>query len=235
MTYIIGISTGALSGSSPDVGVAAAVGLGLPVVEVSALSEPELPAVLELVDGLAGTAGLEHVVVHAPAKRLSGDEAARVQLLHAADLPVVLHPDVVGDFALWAPLGSRLLVENMDFRKGSARTVSELSEVFSALPEAGLCLDVSHALSVGGPDLVFDLHSAFSDRLAQVHVGCASGTAVGELLEGEVLEVLGVLDALLERPTPLVLERALLVPFGLPVPAALAAQVVQLKELVTVR
>ncbi|MGE5280751.1 MAG: hypothetical protein ACM3N0_00250 [Chloroflexota bacterium] len=57
---------------------------------------------------------------------------------------VVLHPDQMEDPARYAPLGSRLLVENMDSRKVAGKDGDELELIFGILPEAGFCFDIAH-------------------------------------------------------------------------------------------
>ena len=53
---------------------------------------------------------------------------------------VVVHPDTIDDPARYAPLGSALVLENMDARKHGGRTADELEPYFAALPQAGSLL-----------------------------------------------------------------------------------------------
>ncbi len=104
---------------------------------------------------------------------------------------IVVHPDAMDDPRAYRPLGSCLVLENMDARKPTGRTVAELAPYFAALPEAGFCLDVAHVLSVD-PSMEAGerLLDAFAGRLRQLHVssvdeGCrhvaADGRARGAL------------------------------------------------------
>ena len=113
--------------------------------------------------------------VHGPTKGLPrGHEDLLAEILWP--LPrhvdgVVVHPDVIGRWEPLALLAESLLIENLDARKTSGRTVTELEEVFALVPDAGFCFDIAHAASVD-PSMVLaeELLSAFGDRLRQVHL-----------------------------------------------------------------
>jgi len=73
--------------------------------------------------------------------------------------------------ARWEHFGRRLLIENMDRRKHTGRTASELSKIFEWLPRARLCLDVAHARQLDTTlTLLRSLISTFIDRIAEVHI-----------------------------------------------------------------
>jgi hypothetical protein len=142
-------------------------------VELAALSEPELGA-LETWLSERAAVGFRYVSVHAPVKERSLPEADLVARLHA--LPgyvssIVLHPDVIEDPALYAPLGRRAVIENMDSRKANGQSAADLKPLFDALPAAGFCLDIAHVSSVD-PSLALasELLDAFGSRLRQVHL-----------------------------------------------------------------
>lgn len=169
----LGASTGYLreGRSTWDELLAAGLEVSGFAIELAALTEAELPS---LVAWLERTPLLpfRFLSVHAPTKDLRMDEHDRAALL--ATLPVdaiVIHPDAIEDPAAWAPLGSVVVVENMDPRKRTGRTVEELHEVFVALPEAGFCLDVAHAAAVD-PSMAEArlLLDAFGSRLRHLHV-----------------------------------------------------------------
>jgi hypothetical protein len=141
--------------------------------ELAALSEPELPGLVRYLEGGPSLPFL-FTSVHAPSKQRRIPELDLVNML--ARLPhwidaIVVHPDCVGDVSLYRSLGRRLVIENMDVRKGDGQTASELAPFFEALPDAGLCFDVAHAKSVdpsmaeGGRIL-----DEFGDRLRHVHL-----------------------------------------------------------------
>ncbi len=168
----IGFSTGAISKGDFHFAVKRLRENGLDVVEMSALRFTELQPLLAALPNL-DLATFKFVSIHAPSRFERDVEQVVVQELieHAQDLPVVVHPDVIFDTSVWAPLGSRLLIENMDKRKPIGRTVPELEQLFRELPEAKFCFDLGHARQVD-PTMtgaVFLLRE-FGDRLAEVHV-----------------------------------------------------------------
>lgn len=141
-------------------------------VELAALSEPELPALVEFLED--ASLPFRFVSVHAPTKlRAAGDAALAAQL---ADLPgtvdaIVLHPDTLDDLPCFRVLGARAVIENMDARKASGTTVAELAEIFEVLPEARFCLDVAHVWSIDPTmALAHELLDAFAMRLSHLHV-----------------------------------------------------------------
>ncbi|UGS38621.1 hypothetical protein DSM104329_05051 [Capillimicrobium parvum] len=142
-------------------------------VELAALSERELPGLLEYLDSTPALP-FRYLSVHAPVKHRMVGEAALVERLAA--LPpwvdaIVVHPDVIDDPALYRRLGSALVVENMDPRKPAGRTAAELAPLMAQLPEAGFCFDVAHAAAVD-PSLqeAHRLLDRFCGRLRHLHV-----------------------------------------------------------------
>lgn len=142
-------------------------------VELAALSERELPALL---DYMASGPALPFffVSVHGPSKHreLGEDElVARLASLPGWVDAIVLHPDTIEDPATYRALGRRLVLENMDERKAGGRTLDELLPVFDALPDAGFCFDVAHVKSVD-PSLAEGrrMLDSLGGRLRHVHV-----------------------------------------------------------------
>lgn len=146
-------------------------------VELTALSEDELPGLLGYLDS-APPLPFRYVSVHGPSKarKMPEDELATV----LAGLPpvvnaIVLHPDQVDDPRQYGRLGSRLVIENMDSRKHSGQTSDDLAGLFEVLPEAGFCFDVAHAWTVDrtmqtGEELL----DRFASRLRHVHLSSMS-------------------------------------------------------------
>jgi Xylose isomerase-like TIM barrel len=142
-------------------------------VELSAISEPELPGLLAYL-AEAPSLPFHFVSVHAPSKQRTLREEALVAQL--ARLPawidaVVVHPDVIDDVGVYRRLGRALVLENMDTRKASGQTAEQLAVLFSELPNAGLCFDVAHAGAVdhsleGGMEIL----NRFGNRLRHVHI-----------------------------------------------------------------
>lgn len=183
----VGVSTGWLAAAqreagepAPDWAVLAgrARRQGTAAVELAALSEPELP---ELIDWLCERPSLPftYVSVHAPSKHRALSEPELVALLARVALQVdaiVLHPDVIADHAEWRRLGRALVLENMDPRKADGQTAPSLARHFELLPEAGLCFDVAHAFAID-PTLAVghEILDAFGDRLRHLHVSALDG------------------------------------------------------------
>lgn len=92
----------------------------------------------------------------------------------AQSLPLnrfVLHPERPEILPLFRPLGSRLLIENMDGSRGSWRTPDELEEVFEELPEAGVCLDLAHVELIDPSlSLAEEFFARYSERIRQLHL-----------------------------------------------------------------
>jgi sugar phosphate isomerase/epimerase len=171
----IGVSTGVfddLRGAWRQL-VVTACKVSTYAVELSALSEDELPG---LIAYLAGKPRLpfRYVSVHAPVKNRAVDDATAAPILDQLPLwvrSIVTHPDALHDFGPYRELGTRLVLENMDDRKSSGRTADELEVVFAELPDAGFCFDVAHAYSID-PTMAaaHDLLDRFPARLRQVHL-----------------------------------------------------------------
>jgi hypothetical protein len=173
--YLLGASTGYMAahrGDWPRLN-AEALELSPVAIELAALSEDELPGLLDYF-ATGPELPYRYLSVHAPSKAISRPEPELVEML--TQLPrwldaIVVHPDVIDDPANYRPLGARLLIENMDDRKGDGRTAAELAPYFEALPEAGLCFDIAHAASID-PSMDEGRRSldAFAGRLREVHL-----------------------------------------------------------------
>jgi len=164
----LGASTGYMSDRRDDWAalLAEALDTSTFAAELAALSEDELPGLEAF---LAGGPELPfaYLSVHAPVKHMRMPEAelvARLARLAPVVDAIVVHPDAIEDPLAYRRLGSCLVLENMDARKPTGRTVAELEPFFAALPEAGLCLDVAHVLSV-------DPTLAEGERLLDAHAG----------------------------------------------------------------
>lgn len=171
----LGTSTGALveqRGDWPAL-VAEAQRTSTFAVELAALSAEELPDLVRFL-AVAPPLPFRFISVHAPSKgrRLRETQlvAMLIEIVHCVDA-IVVHPDTIDDPQRYEPLGSSLVLENMDARKGGGRTADELAPYFAALPQAGLCFDIAHAASVDEElDEAQRLLDRFSARLRHVHV-----------------------------------------------------------------
>lgn len=210
MSLDVGFSTGALHYTNLDLALDVSHTLSRPLVELSALHEDELPAVEACLDEDRRTGPLrafDRVSVHAPIKGRALPESELVARLVATGGDVVMHPDVIESLAAWRPLGASLLVENNDGRKSMGATVSDLEAVFAELPDARMCLDVSHALHAGGLDRAVELATLFATRIAELHVGCACGEPLGSEFSADLVAATAAVCEILARPVPVVLER----------------------------
>lgn len=169
----IGFSTGALAKGDFQRGIHLQRRYqALRAIELSALREHELGPLVEAAAGL-DLKPFDYVSFHAPSKLKSMDESTVVELLLRlpAAWSIVVHPDIVRTYSIWARLGARLCIENMDNRKTTGRTVAELRELFRALPAATFCLDVGHAKQID-PTMASAILMLreFGTRLRQVHM-----------------------------------------------------------------
>jgi hypothetical protein len=211
---LVGVSTGYMSASYGDwpTLLEQATATSTLAVELSALSETELPS---LIDFLAEADALPFlfVSVHAPTKDRKLAEADLVatlaRLTSCADA-IVVHPDAATDLSAYRELGSTLVIENLDCRKELGQTAEHLDRVFDVLPEAGLCFDMPHAASVDSTLAVareiLDRHGA---RLRHVHLSsldadCHHQSLTGEDEKrfGELLDRCRDVPWILEAPPP---------------------------------
>jgi hypothetical protein len=179
-------------------------------VELTALGEDELPALLDFL-GDDPTLPFRYVSVHGPSKGRRMPETELVALL--AELPafvdaIVLHPDEIEVPARYQPLGRRLLIENMDSRKAAGKNSAELTSIFDQLPEAGFCFDVAHAWTVD-PSMQIgnELLDRFASRLKHVHLSSISDDLGHVPLSAEQEELFAPLLSRC-RDVPWILEAA---------------------------
>ena len=170
----VGFSTGALAFGDFERALDMLDNTQAEAVELSALRSVELPKLLAAI-----TSNLEelqrryrYIAFHAPTD--FQDERGLIERLNVIaerGINIVVHPDTIRDVSLWRELGERLCIENMDSRKSTGRTASELRLFFEALPQAKLCFDVAHARQVD-PTMTEAVRiiSEFGDRMAQVHL-----------------------------------------------------------------
>lgn len=210
----IGCSTGFMSEHREQwpVLVAQAATVSSFAVELSAISEPELPGLIGYLE--QGPAlPFHYLSIHAPSKQREGDEQDVIErlagVLRRVDA-IVVHPDTIGDPRHYAPLGRRLVLENMDTRKPSGQRAADLWPLFERLPDAGLCLDVAHAKDVDPTMAVaHELLDSFPGRLRQVHISSLDVdrhhvplTSRDEELFAPVLERCRDVPWILEAPPP---------------------------------
>jgi hypothetical protein len=157
--------------------VAEAIGVSPFAVELSALAEDELDSLVAYMD-LRPKLPFRYLTIHGPSKARQLPEeklVARLMRLAPQADAVVMHPDTIVDPLGYRPLGRKLVLENMDSRKSTGRTVDELQPLFDELPDAGFCFDIAHAWSID-PDMALggELLDAFGQRLRHLHISSLS-------------------------------------------------------------
>jgi hypothetical protein len=169
----IGFSTGALALGDFDKGLALMADRHTSVIELSALREEELPALMSALDRLH-LDSYKYVSVHAPSRLRTMKEAAVADLLRPCidrGWHVVLHPDAIGDHGCWRDFGPWLCIENMDKRKEAGRTAAELRRHFGELPEASMCLDLAHARQVDPTlGIARAIIREYGEKIVQLHL-----------------------------------------------------------------
>lgn len=169
----IGFSTGALAKGDFAAGLALQRDSSrIDAIELSALRDHELATLVATIPTL-DLEEFEFISFHAPSKLQTLDEHAVFELLFGLpeSWPIIAHPELLQTPSLWRRLGARLCLENMDNRKTTGRTVTELSALFEAFPEATFCLDLGHARQID-PTMVSAMFmlQEFADRLVELHV-----------------------------------------------------------------
>jgi hypothetical protein len=170
---LIGFSTGALAFGDFRLGLHYVESLGLECIELSALRENEFEPLVSALPSL-GLHRFKYVSIHAPSSLKQMSEQQNVDLLRqVVDLgyPVIVHPDTITNYRLYAPLGGMLCIENMDKRKAIGRTVDELALIFERLPMASLCFDLAHARQID-PTMcaAFEILLKLRKRIRQIHI-----------------------------------------------------------------
>ena len=141
-------------------------------VELSALRIDEVEPLVRAVPDL-DLHFYKYVSFHAPSAFAEHEEERLISLLIQLPpaWPIVLHPDAIHRVERWLPLASRLAIENMDRRKNTGRTASELREFFALLPGSRMCLDLGHARQVDSSMVAaYLLLTEYADRIVQLHV-----------------------------------------------------------------
>lgn len=204
---VVGVSTGSSHPGDVQGGVELALRAEYRAVELSALAEAELPSV-EAASQDPRLERFAHVSIHAPAKGRVMEEAQLVERLAACARPVVVHPDQIQELRVWRVLGEQLWLENLDGRARGFGAVGALDELLEALPGAGVCLDVSHAVHVGGIEHAVGLTQHHRERIRMLHVGCGCGEAVGPVLGAVTTGAVRAVMHTLGREVAVILERS---------------------------
>jgi hypothetical protein len=205
----IGFSTGALARGDVERGLAMVRIHELHVVELSALRENELAALIEQLDSL-DLRGFQYISVHAPSSIEPGFEVEALQLLEKVQSrgwPIIVHPDAMHDVQAWARFGDLLCVENMDKRKSMGQTATDLAHIFEELPSASLCLDLGHARQID-PTMseAVSILTHFGNRLKQLHVSEVNSQSKHDPLTLEAIMAFQRVSSLIPQDVPIILE-----------------------------
>jgi sugar phosphate isomerase/epimerase len=95
----------------------------------------------------------------------------------------------------------------MDSRKPIGRTASELAEVFTRLPEAGLCFDIGHAWQID-PTMgeAYWILKWFGGRLRQLHVSEVNSRSKHDVLSFATIQSFKEVAHMIPDDVPIVLE-----------------------------
>jgi hypothetical protein len=169
---LVGYSTGAIALGDFSRALALLSAYNFQAVELSALRIAEVEPLLHALPSLS-LGHYRYISFHAPSAFKEDEEEHLVSLLSKLPeaWPIVLHPDSIYRASRWASIASRLAIENMDRRKNTGRSVSELEQVFKLLPKAKMCFDLGHARQVD-PSMIgaYRLLNTFAPRIVQLHI-----------------------------------------------------------------
>lgn len=205
----IGFSTGALAKGDFRAALEALIAANVRAVELSALRLSELQPLIESLETL-DLSRFEYVSVHAPSSFAESDESETVKCLREftnRGWPVIVHPDVIRHPEMWVELGGALLIENMDRRKEIGRTAAELDEIMTALPAAGVCLDLGHARQVD-PTMTeaLLLVERFGNRIRQLHVSEVNEQSHHDPISAGSIDAFRSISDRLPMDIPVILE-----------------------------
>jgi hypothetical protein len=168
----IGYSTGAIALGDFSRALNLLRAYDFQAIELSALRIAEVEPLLCALGNL-DLDRYKYISFHAPSAFREEEEEHLIELLSKLPeaWPIVLHPDAIYRASRWTALAPRLAIENMDRRKNTGRSVSELKHVFELLPQSKMCFDLGHARQVD-PSMIgaYQLLKAYADRIVQLHV-----------------------------------------------------------------
>jgi hypothetical protein len=169
---LVGYSTGAIALGDFSRALAVLSTHAFKAVELSALRLGEMEPLLRALPDL-DLSRYAYISFHAPSSFKEEEEQHLVSLLARlpVEWPIILHPDAIYKPSYWAPIASRLAIENMDRRKSTGRSASELRKFFDLLPGSRMCFDLGHARQVD-PSMIgaYKFLKEFSTRIIQLHL-----------------------------------------------------------------
>jgi hypothetical protein len=206
---LIGFSTGALARNDFRRALQMLAERRVRAVELSALRQDELIPLVEQLDDL-DLRVFEYKAFHAPSLMDREFESLAISALEKVALrewPIIVHPDAMHIPAKWARFGDLLCIENMDKRKPIGQTVTDLADIFGALPRASLCFDIGHARQVD-PTMseAAAILQRYGTRLRQLHVSEVNSQSKHDPLSFESILAFRRVSHLVPENVPVILE-----------------------------
>ncbi len=153
--------------------------------------------------------GFEHVSLHAPIFANVSDEELG-EILHQIEIAhqkigfayVVVHPDTISNWDVFAKFSIPFAIENMDNLKTSCKSVADLEKIFQQI-DVKMVLDVNHCFA-NDPTmkLAGEFMEAFRDRIVGFHLS-GFETFHDPLYKTQQQ---GILDAIFDKKLPIIIE-----------------------------
>lgn len=151
----------------------------------------------------------KYISLHAPTNIKEEDERWAVAQLvqRTSNFPIVMHPDSIFNFEIWRALGDRLLIENMQLKKDPWNTLEGMEKAFEQLPEAGMCLDIGHALQEGQSErCCLDFLYKYGNRIKEIHFSYVDKTGAHHRINKEFFGKCKGIIGLVGKNIPIILE-----------------------------
>lgn len=182
-------------------------------VEITLASKEELFSFQLSREDMTWLRALPHVSIHAPFRLVTGSDN-REDLLHQLRLlselyqsisakTIVIHPDEMPKPELLQQQTFAVSTENMPEGRFSAQ--SNLHDLMSRYPTAGLCIDVSHAYLRSAKETA-QLITAFKSKISHVHLSGADADSDHLSLRNAPREFLHSIQPIKALMVPIVLE-----------------------------
>jgi hypothetical protein len=135
-------------------------------VELSALRYDELGPLVDDLDNVQ-LQNFRYISFHAPSSFTPDHEEQVIAVLNKVltrGWNVIVHPDVIYSPNRWEHFGHQLLVENMDRRKPTGRSVAELQKIRSAIAACAFMFRFGARQTIGHhSDFIVEPHLAFQE------------------------------------------------------------------------
>jgi hypothetical protein len=158
--------------------------------------------------------GFEYISFHAPKFNYENNEETKNifkiiskfnKKIGCLDL-VVFHPDNVKDFSIFDNLDFNIGFENMDCRKKSCKSVSDIEGTLSKNNKFKFVLDINHAYQNDQSlQIVKDFYKKFGKKIAEIHLSGFKGFH-DPLFKTKQLEII---NAIQNSSVPIIIESEL--------------------------